>query len=546
MADVAVPHVGQNLASAASGAWQCGQVTAEMRENNSSAVGEYGVGKQRRVPDRVAPGQSGALRSELMRVFAGVVLALLATSAYADDTTPAAGAGATEPDDAFGPVLLIERIDIVGNTNTQDEIIRRALPIAPGDVLHATDKRLTSARFKLLALGFFRDVTFTMDKGSQRGNVIIRVEVVERGTVVLNRLWFGTTAASPYWFGADVGDRNLLGLGISVAGGFIYAAHGAIDGTRDQWAGELRLADGSLRGSRWGAHGSLTLAHGSDFYRISGDEDDGAAVHFRGFPYSRFGGRFGATYDVTALTRLSAVARVESIHADLPAMPTRMLPDGTPTSVDLYLEPGDSRVVTAGFGIDRDTRSDPILPHAGARITAAAELGTSAFGSDYDFATIFGRYERWWPLRDERHSIGLRLAGGLVLGDAPRFDRIHISDVNRMLTPRALGLVLSSAPPIDILPTDGDTPAYGELGGAASVEYAARVFRGSGKRRVYGGDFFFGVGLWGLTELGDRPVQAGGFWATLPVDLYVDAGVRIDTDLGIFELTVANALGRLR
>jgi hypothetical protein len=35
-------------------------------------------------------------------------------------------------------------------------------------------------------------------------------------------------------------------------------------------------------------------------------------------------------------------------------------------------------------------------------------------------------------------------------------------------------------------------------------------------------------------------------WRDLPVDLYIDAGVRVDTDLGIFELTVANALGRLR
>ena len=31
-----------------------------------------------------------------------------------------------------------------------------------------------------------------------------------------------------------------------------------------------------------------------------------------------------------------------------------------------------------------------------------------------------------------------------------------------------------------------------------------------------------------------------------PIDLYLDAGIRIDTDYGIFELTVANALGRLR
>jgi hypothetical protein len=484
-----------------------------------------------------------------MRGSAALVLALLATSAHARDAVAAPSEdapGALEPEDEFGPLLLIERIDIVGNVATQGDIIRRALPIAPGDVLRASDKRLRNARFKLLALGFFRDVTFTMTKGSQRGNVVIRIEVFERGTFVLNRLWFGTTAASPYWFGTDVGDRNLFGLGIAAGAGLIYAAHGDIAGTRDQWAGELRLADGSLRGSRWGASGALTFAHGSDFYRVAGGAGDDGAGNFLGFPYSRFGGRLAATYDLTALTRLSIAGRFESITADLPTAPTRMLPDGRTVGVDLHLEPGTSRVATAGFAIDRDTRSDPILPHAGSRITAAAEVGTSALASDYDFATLFARYEQWWPLREERHAIGMRLVGGVVIGNAPRFDRIHISDVNRMLTPRALGLVLSSAAPIDILTTRGDKPTWGELGGAATVEYAARLFRGSGKRRVYGGDMFFGLGLWGLAESEGVQLRDSTVWSSLPIDVYVDAGVRIDTDLGIFELTVANALGRVR
>src|SRR5262245_8109690 len=105
-----------------------------------------------------------------MRGLAALVLVLLATSAHADETVPSAeGVGAEEtklsPDGEFGPLLLIERIDITGNTATQDEIIRRALPIVPGDVLHASDPRLRNARFKVLALGFFRDVTLAMTKG---------------------------------------------------------------------------------------------------------------------------------------------------------------------------------------------------------------------------------------------------------------------------------------------------------------------------------------------------------------------------------------------
>lgn len=474
-----------------------------------------------------------------------IALVLLGASAAADDASVPSPA---LPDDDFGPVLLIEKINIRGNTATQEDIIQRALPIAPGDVLHATDKRLRKARFKVLALGFFRDVKFTMRKGSERGNVIIDVGVVERGTFVMNKLWYGRTQLSPYWMGVDVAERNLFGLGISMGGALIYAANDDdVQGSRDQWAAELRLSDGSLRGSRWGAHGSVTLVHGSESYRVQGDDDDAESVNFRAFPYRRFGGRFGASYDLTALTRLAFGGRLESINAELPAAPTRMLQDGRIAGIDLHLEPGDTTITAVGLSIDRDTRSDPILPHAGDRIAAAFELGSSSLGGDYDFATLFARYERWWPFgNSDRHAIGLRLAGGVVIGDAPRFERIYISDITAMLTPRPLGLVLSNGSPIDFLPTRDAKPVYGEVGGIASIEYVTQLFRGFGARkRVYGGDYFVAFGVWGLAETNDY-LRDRAFIVSLPVDLYINTGLRVDTDLGRFEFSIANALGRLR
>jgi outer membrane protein assembly factor BamA len=486
-----------------------------------------------------------------MRGLVVVVLALWCSTAHADepaeDDAPRPLPELPPHDDELGPVIQIEAIEIKGNSATQDEIIRRAMPIAVGDVLKASDARLSDARFKILALGFFRDVDLAMRKGSSRGYVIIDVTVVERGTLILNKLWFGRSNITPYWLGVDVGERNLLGLGIATGIGFIYGAASEIAGAREQWASEIRIADGSLRGTRWGAHGSLTLVHGSDTYRAAGDDDDDAIANFRGFGYRRFGGRFGVTYDVTPTARFSGMVRLESINAQLPSAPTRELVDGRTTLVDLRLQSGESRIATAGIGFDRDTRSDPILPHTGGRFTAALEVGTSALASNYDFATMLARYEHWWPLRDQRHTIGIKLAGGVVIGDAPRFDRIFIGDVNRMLTPRALGLILSNAAPIDFLSTRDEKPTFGELGGIAMVEYAAQIYRGiNARKRVYGGDFFFATGLWGLAEATDVQLRDASVWRSLPIDLYIDMGVRIDTDYGIFEFAFANALGRLR
>jgi outer membrane protein assembly factor BamA len=449
-------------------------------------------------------------------------------------------------DNEFGPVILIEQIDITGNTATETEIIRRALPISAGDVLHASDKRLREARFKVLALGFFRDVTLAMHKGSQRGQVVVEVHVIERGTLVLNRLWFGTTTLSPWWIGTDVGERNLLGVGIAVGGGVIFARHGVVPGARNQYAAELRVSDASVRGTAWGVSAAATLVHGSEPYQVAGAAGDTGADTQRAFPYRRLGARLGATYDMSALTRLSMSLRAEAIATTLPVAPTRAWPGDRVVAVDLHLKPGDSRVVTASVAIDRDTRPDPILPHAGSHILASAELGSGLLAASYDFATIFGRYEHYWPVVNEHHAIAVKLAGGVVVGGAPRFDRIHIADVDRMLTPRALGLVLSTSAPLAILGTRADKPSYGDLGGSATVEYAFELFRGSGKRRVFGGDVFVGAGLWGLAEQPDLRARDTGLAASLPIDLYADAGMRIDTDIGTFELTIANALGRLR
>jgi outer membrane protein assembly factor BamA len=451
----------------------------------------------------------------------------------------------SDPDHQLGSVIQIERIEIIGNTATQAEIVRRALPIRIGDILRTGDPRLSSLRFKVLALGYFRDASVALDKGSQRGQVVILIHVVERGTLGLNRLWFGTTALSPWWLGADIAERNLFGLGIGVGGGFIYARQTDLPGGRDQYAAELRLTDPSVRGSSWGISWATTLVHGSEPYRVAGTTtSDASTLH--AFAYRRLGLRLGAGRDISATTRLAMGLRVEAIDATVPATPTRATPDGDTVAVDLHLQPGASRVMTASFSFDRDTRPDPILPHAGDHLIASAELGSSLLGGDYDFATLFGGYEHYWPLHDGTRAIALKLSAGVVLGSAPHFDRIYIADVDPQVAPRALGLVLSTAAPLALLGTRDDKPAYGDLGGTATVEYAFQLFRGSGDRRIYGADLFVGGGLWGLAERSDLRSRDSGLGAALPIDAYFDTGLRIDTDIGVFELTFANALGRLR
>ncbi len=458
------------------------------------------------------------------------------------DLTEKSRAGA---DDAtFGPVLVVEHIHVVGNVSTAARLILRALPIRPGDALRAGDPRFLKARFKVLALGYFRTVALKLRKGSSRGRVVLTVIVEERGTVILNRLNFGSSAAQPWWLGLDLSERNFLGTGIGLGGGFVYTAKGDIQNANDQWAIELRLDDPSILGTPFGAHGALLHTEASEAYRTAGSYSDGSNENFAAFPYDRTGIKGGLSLDVTPLARLTLDGRFERVRAELPTAPTRTLDDGTSSAVDLYLRPGTSRVASISLGFDRDTRADPVLPFNGDRLVVFAEIGTTWLGGSYNFGTALARYEHWWPVRSVRHVVSVHMTGGVVLGDAPLFDRLHVSDLNSLLPPRILGLVMSRRPSPDFLGTAGEEASYGEFGGSAEVQYTYRLFRR--RKHIYGGDLFVGAGLWGLARRSrDLYVRDRSVYQSLPVGLLLDAGLRIDTQIGIFELTFANAFGRV-
>jgi hypothetical protein len=268
-----------------------------------------------------------------------------------------------------------------------------------------------------------------------------------------------------------------------------------------------------------------------------------STADFVSFEYKRLTGRLGTSYDITPLARISAQLRTEQL-TNLGQLSTK----GT------ALQFGDSSVNTLAVAFDLDTRTDPILPHAGTRAALVFEGSTHALPlrSDYYFSTLFAHVEHWFPLRGGRTSIGLRASGGHVFGKAPRFDYIYINDIDPMLAPRALGLLPSTAQPFQFLRSESlstNGPVLGTSGGLAGFEITTRLFRGAGKRRVYGGDIFVAAGVWALdippTWTGPADLYTDGP-AGIVADLYFDAGLRLDTEIGIFELTLGNALGRIR
>ncbi|MBX9750841.1 MAG: outer membrane protein assembly factor BamA [Roseococcus sp.] len=109
------------------------------------------------------------------------------------------------------PRVFVERIDINGNTRTQDRVIRREFRLAEGDAFNAAQVR--RSRERLRNLGYFSDVQITNGPGSAPDRTVLNTQVVERAT---GEVSIGGGYSTDAGFLADFGlrERNLSGTGI--------------------------------------------------------------------------------------------------------------------------------------------------------------------------------------------------------------------------------------------------------------------------------------------------------------------------------------------
>lgn len=83
-----------------------------------------------------------------------------------------------------GVQSTVELINISGNDQTLDKVIRRELAIAPGDVFSET--RLDVSRNRLMGLGFFDGVSITPSDSATPDHTDVNIEVREKSTGTIN------------------------------------------------------------------------------------------------------------------------------------------------------------------------------------------------------------------------------------------------------------------------------------------------------------------------------------------------------------------------
>jgi outer membrane protein insertion porin family len=206
-------------------------------------------------------------------------------------------------------------------------------------------------------------------------------------------------------------------------------------------------------------------------------------------------------------------------------------------------------------GFIYDKRDSAILPTRGLLATFAGDLASPLIGSDYEFVRLQTSVHRWFPLK-WGHTIRTGAFAGAVFGYAPFFYKFFVTDLTDLQPSRILGLNLDHRPAPNMFGVLSGCKAFDsscgtavaqmrqeELAARVDVEYVWPLARARHKF-LKNADAYFLMGLYGLADPKDLQLAIPGYSgvARLPIDLTLDFGVRLDTEIGVFQIGLAKFL----
>lgn len=303
-----------------------------------------------------------------------------------------------------GGPAYVNRIEIVGNTFTHEDIIRERIAVLPGSVYN--EEALIQSYQNIMGLGFFETPLPMprMEPNPETGDVDITFEVKEKQTGSIN---FGTSVGG--WGGV----AGFLGYDQPNLFGRAKSGHLKWEFGRYSNNFEMSYADPSIAGSR--ISGSFSLfntryGYGQMFRFNEGEQRQmGAGLRF-GFPFplDPFYSRIFVGYSLTR------------------AQYTQFDDDGSSVfDIPTSLKSGIS------IGLMRQRLDHPIFPTNGSFQEFEASLNGGPLGGNSSFQKYTFTGSWWVPvaqlgggqpgMRPVRFALGITADAGAVFGDASRF-----------------------------------------------------------------------------------------------------------------------------
>jgi outer membrane protein insertion porin family len=333
----------------------------------------------------------------------------------------------------------VGQIHIVGNTRTQEKIIRRELSVRPGD-LYKTSEVIASQR-KVANLGFFDGpfVEFSESGDPDEIDLVFQVEERQTGRAGVGMSHTGERGITGF---IELSEGNLFGSGrfLDLKWEFGKIANEVVLGFTEPWFMDRRLSLGfdvfDTRDKRH--YSSLPDEFFEDAYTDTNTANEilGCVDCARNYTVERkrrggdvrlgwplFGSRYTDIYTKYTLEQFKLYEFTELTYAETYIDTTVAPPDtSTVTQTDRHdrIDPGwDWR---SGFTVTlvRRTTDRRMHPRIGSYSRLTADLFGGAFGGDVRYQRYVLDTRKHWPSL-LRSTFTLRGRGGIVTGYGDAF-----------------------------------------------------------------------------------------------------------------------------
>lgn len=301
--------------------------------------------------------------------------------------------------------VFVERIDINGNTVTQDKVIRREFRLNEGDAFNSIQVKRTTDRIK--SLGYFQeDLEVEQEQGSGPDRIVLTTNVEEKATGELS-LSAGFSSIENFIFQGAITQRNFRGKGQELRANVSYSSYSK--------SVELGFTEPYLFDRSIALSGDIFRRDLSSFNFFNNDRNttyEQATTGFQirtGVPvteYLFFQARYGINYDDISLDRNLFFSDPDGsgplpLTCD-PVLAGRFLCDAI----------GNRLTSSIGYTLVYDTRDSRLRPTRGHSVSLSQDF--AGLGGDVKYVRSRLAANKYWRVTDGGFIFSVSGEGGYI------------------------------------------------------------------------------------------------------------------------------------
>ncbi len=302
------------------------------------------------------------------------------------------------------PRVYVERVDINGNTLTQDKVVRREFRLAEGDAFNSLAVQRTNARVNSLAF-FQENFEVKQSEGSAPDRIILEANVEERPTGEL-QFSAGFSSIEQFILAGSIRQRNFRGRGQTVGLSVNYSqfSRSAQVSFSDPYIFDRNISGGiDIYRRDFNSFGFLGNQRNTTFEQATTGFSMRAGVPLT--EYMSLIGSYTLNYDDVTLDRTLFFSDVDgdgTSECD-PLLAGRFLCDTI----------GQRLSSIVGLSLNYNSLNSRIRPSRGKTVSLSGEF--AGLGGDVRYIRFRGRAQQFWNVGNSGFIFSVLAEGGTII-----------------------------------------------------------------------------------------------------------------------------------